>query len=120
MRFDSRITDDAILSELGARIERVRLERNLTQRSVAHEAGIGERTLKRLEAGEGGNLTSLVRVLRALGLLEGLEALLPEPVPSPIQQARLAGARRRRASGAAPPAPAPGGLWIWGDEAEEA
>jgi transcriptional regulator with XRE-family HTH domain len=115
MRFDSRITDDAVLAEIGARIERTRLERNLTQRHVAHEAGVGERTLKRLEAGGGGNLTTLVRVLRALDLLPGLEALLPEPLPSPIQQARLAGARRRRAS--EPPAPSPPeDGWTWGDE----
>jgi transcriptional regulator with XRE-family HTH domain len=118
MRFDSRITDDAVLAEIGARIERTRLERNLTQRHVAREAGVGERTLKRLEAGDGGNLTTLVRVLRALDLLPGLEALLPEPLPSPVQQARLRGARRRRAS-EPPEAPPADGRWAWGDESGE-
>ena len=46
-------------------------------------------------------------MLRALALIENLEALVPLPLPSP-----LATARRERASGATP-AQAP---WTWGDE----
>jgi len=92
------MTDSAVLAELGERVARHRLERNLTQAELAKEAGISKRTLIRLEAGESTQLTNLVRVLRSLGLLENLDALVPPPVPSPIEQLRTKGRERKRAS----------------------
>lgn len=113
-------TDETVLRELGARIERTRLERDLTQAQVADTASVGLNTLRRLEAGQGATLTNLIRVLRALDLIDGLDQLVPEPVASPIQQLRIAGARRRRASGRTPPpddvAASPAPEWRWGDE----
>jgi transcriptional regulator with XRE-family HTH domain len=113
-------TDQTVLTELGARIERTRLERDLTQAQVADAASVGLNTLRRLEGGQGATLTNLIRVLRALDLIDGLDRLVPEPVASPIQQLKIAGARRRRASGRTPPpdtAPAsPVPDWRWGDE----
>jgi len=94
----ARMTDSAVLAELGERVARHRLERNLTQAELAKEAGISKRTLIRLEAGESTQLTNLVRVLRSLGLLENLDALVPPPVPSPIEQLRTKGRERKRAS----------------------
>jgi transcriptional regulator with XRE-family HTH domain len=93
------LTDEAVLSELGARLERTRLERNLSQRELAAEAGVERKAVQRLEAGEPVKLTSFIRVLRALALLDALDALVPEPLPSPIELLKLRGKRRRRASG---------------------
>jgi transcriptional regulator with XRE-family HTH domain len=113
-------TDETVLRELGARIERTRLERDLTQAQVADAASVGLNTLRRLEAGQGATLTNLIRVLRALDLIDGLDQVVPEPVASPIQQLRIAGARRRRASGRTSPpddaAASPAPEWRWGDE----
>ena len=92
-------TDDAVLAALGERLAQRRLRRDLTQQQLADEAGVSRRTLVRLEAGESTQLTNLVRVLRALGLLENLPALVPAPGPSPLQQLRNRGKRRKRASG---------------------
>lgn len=108
-------SDDTVLAALGARLARTRLERNLSQQRLAAEAGISKRTLERMEAGEDGKLSNLVRVLRALGLAEGLDQLLPEPLPSPIEQLKLHGRRRRRA-GRTAPAPAVPQPWTWGDD----
>ena len=111
MRITPLTTDDALLAELGARVEHARLSRDWAQARLAEEAGIGERTLKRLEAGEG---TTLRNFLRVLDLVDGLEALVPEPGPSPVQQAAPA-CRRRRASGTTPvtpPRPDPGGVVV--------
>lgn len=122
MKVDRYLTDEAVLSELGARLERTRLERNLTQRELAAEAGVERKAVQRIEAGESVKLTSFIRVLRALGLLDALDRLVPEPVPSPIELLKLHGKRRRRASGArrkrkkAPPAQDEVGPWRWGDE----
>jgi transcriptional regulator with XRE-family HTH domain len=113
------MTDSAVLAELGERVARHRLERNLTQAELAKEAGISKRTLVRLEAGESTQLTNLVRVLRSLGLLDNLDALAPPPVPSPIEQLRMKGRERKRAS----PRTDEGlsedrNEWTWGNDEE--
>lgn len=47
--------------------------RGLTQAQLADRAGIGLNTLRRLEEGDGGvTLENVLRVLRALGLLDNL------------------------------------------------
>jgi transcriptional regulator with XRE-family HTH domain len=121
MQIDRFLTDDAVLAELGGRLERTRLERNLTQRELAAEAGVERKALQRIEAGESVKLTSLVRVLRALGLLDALDRLVPEPTPSPLELLKLQGRRRRRASGrrqgkAAPTPRSATARWHWGDD----
>lgn len=120
MKIEGFLTDEAVLCELGARLERTRLERNLTQRALAEEAGVERKALQRLEAGQPVRLTSFIRVLRALGLLEALERLVPEPAPSPIELLKLHGRRRRRASGErrrSTPGQEDAPPWQWGDEA---
>jgi transcriptional regulator with XRE-family HTH domain len=119
VKIDRYLTDEAVLSELGSRLERTRLERNLTQRELADEAGVERKALQRIEAGESVRLTSFIRVLRALGLLDALDRLVPEPAPSPIELLELHGKKRRRASGMRgkrAPSPERAGSWQWGDE----
>lgn len=99
MRIERTNSDEAVLAELGRRLARGRLERNLTQEQLAREAGISKATVERLEAGQPVNSTSLIRVLRSLDRLEGLDVLVPEPLPSPIERIRLKGRERRRAAG---------------------
>ena len=120
MTIDGHLTDAAVLAELGTRLERARLERNLTQRELAEQAGVERKAVQRIEAGEPVKVTSLIRALRALGLLGALDALVPEPVPSPIEQLDLHGKQRQRASGSRGTRKAGGGdagPWRWGDEA---
>jgi transcriptional regulator with XRE-family HTH domain len=121
MKIDSQLTDDAVLAELGARLAQTRLERNLTQEELGDEAGVGRPAVQRIEAGEPVRVVTLIRVLRALDLLDTLERLVPEPLPSPIERLKRQGRKRRRASGTrsqATPAEerAP---WRWGDESPE-
>ncbi len=108
------MTDPAVLAEIGQRLARHRLQRNLTQAELAKEAGVSKRTLIRLEGGESTQLTNLIRVLRALDLLGNLDAFIPPPVPSPIQQLRMEGKRRKRAS-RKPDASGADKEWTWGD-----
>ncbi len=98
MRF-SGMTDKAIQEELGARIQRERLNRNQTQAELAAAAGVAERTVRYLEGGRQASLETLIRILRALGKLDGFDALLPEPGLSPLQLAKLKGRERKRAQG---------------------
>ncbi|MBS1678159.1 MAG: helix-turn-helix transcriptional regulator [Actinobacteria bacterium] len=120
MRIQSNSPDDAVLRELGERLARTRLERNLSQERLAEEAGVSKRTVERLEAGESVKSNSLIRVLRGLGQLEALERLVPEPLPSPVERLRSQGRRRRRASAPrATPGSAPTEPWRWGDEPDD-
>ena len=117
MKIHAHLTDDVLLGELGARLAQARLRRPISQAALAREAGISKRTLERIEAGQGGQLTSLVRICRALGLLDALDVLLPDPAPSPLALLERQGMERKRAprragADAAPPTP-----WTWGDEA---
>lgn len=111
-------TDEAILAELGERLSAARLARDLTQAQLAREAGVAKRTLERMEAGASASMTSLIRVLRALGLLDRLDVLLPAPEPTPMELLRRQGKAPQRATGsrAEPDEAASGEPWSWGDE----
>jgi len=118
MTIDGGLTDEAVLAELGRRIARTRLERNLTQSGLGTEAGVGLATVQRLEAGHAVRTTSLIRILRELELLDALNLLVPEPTPSPIELLSLHGKTRRRAGSPRPAEPSPDESrpWRWGDE----
>jgi transcriptional regulator with XRE-family HTH domain len=108
------LSDDALLKELGDRLQRNRLNRNMTQAALAKEAGISERTIIRIEQGHSTQLSSLIRLLRSLGLLENMDALVPKPAISPIQQMKVQSKSRQRASSSkTEKASEP---WSWGDD----
>lgn len=128
MHIKADTTDAVALMILGGRVERHRIEAGLTQAELAERAGIGKRTLERLEAGRGTELVTLIRVLRILNSLDGLERLLPELPASPIEQLKLRGKQRQRAfrprrgretreSSGHPPGGAPNRPWTWGTQA---
>ena len=112
----NQMTDEQLLVEIGNRLARMRLEKNLTQAELARQAGVGLATLQRLESGAvGTQLSGFLRVGRALGLLERLEAFIPEPQESPMALLKQQGKKRKRASGN-PPETGDSGPWTWGDE----
>ena len=92
------MSNAAILEELGDRFRRERLNRNLSQSDLAAKAGLSRRTIVGAENGEGPTLDTVVSMLRALGLLNQLEAFLPQVEISPVQLAKLKGKQRQRAS----------------------
>lgn len=115
MEISHVLTDEAILAELGERLASRRIELELTQAEVAEQAGIAKRTLERMEAGHSSQLPSLVRVLRVLDAMPGLEGLVPASGPRPMDQLRRQGKARRRAPGKRRKKPAPE-PWTWGDD----
>lgn len=114
MAEEERLTDSAVLAELGSRLGASRLARDWTQAELAKEAGVSKRTLERIEAGQSTQLTSFIRVLRALNLLGALQSLLPSAQPGPMDLLRNAGQPPQRASGRNDGPPTP---WTWGDDA---
>lgn len=117
MLINAQMSDDVLLQRIGGRLARLRLGRNLTQQRLAEQAGIGLRTVQRLESGAAAtHLSGFVRVCRVLGLVEGFDALIPEEPASPIARMKLQGRKRKRASGRTP-APAKPQKWTWGKPA---
>ncbi|MDO9352286.1 MAG: helix-turn-helix transcriptional regulator [Solirubrobacteraceae bacterium] len=84
MQISSLLTDEAVLAELGARLTAARRAHAGTQESLAAAAGVSIATVGRAEAGEAISLPDLLRLLRAVDGLGGLDGLL---VPGPTTPA---------------------------------
>lgn len=116
------LTDDAVMTHLGERARHLRLRKNLTQTQLAKESGVAKRTIERFENGASVQLTSFMRVLRALGELEPLLELIPDPPESPMEillrekHGKYHTKKRLRASTKkAKPTEKDENPWKWGD-----
>jgi transcriptional regulator with XRE-family HTH domain len=92
------MSDQAILEDIGGRLKRRRLDRNLTQQEVADQAGLTRTTIGEFERGASSSMLTLIRILRVLDALEELDSFLPDAGLSPLQLAKLQGKQRQRAS----------------------
>ena len=93
------LSDKGIEEEFGHRIKALRLRKNITQKEVAELTRLSLNAIKSLESGRG-KLSTLIAVLRELGVLDHLDSFIPERSISPIQLAKMQGKVRERASGA--------------------
>ncbi|MDO8297693.1 MAG: helix-turn-helix domain-containing protein [Caulobacter sp.] len=116
MKITNLTTDDAALAEFGRRIAEARLARQMTQAQFARAAGVSKRTIERLEDAGSIQLGNLIRCLRALDKLDGLERLLPETPANPIALLERHGKARQRARPDAEAGPASAAPWTWDDE----
>lgn len=105
----------ALLADLGQQLEAYRISRNLKQAELAELAGVGRSTLARMEAGKGGTIDSLARVMRALGLGARLLEVVPDAKVSPLDPRSETGKTRKRVRHAIKSSRA--SKWTWGDEA---
>lgn len=90
-------TSRVLRTELGRRLAKLRLARNLTQSRVAEDAGVGLRTLRRIEAGQPSSLDSMLRIAIVLGLADGLLNAVPSQEIRPIERVDSGGRERQRA-----------------------
>ncbi|PCJ34280.1 MAG: hypothetical protein COA75_13855 [Cellvibrionales bacterium] len=97
MNFDG-MTDQAVAAEIGQRIDQLRLERNMTQQQIADAVGLSRVSYAKLVAGQA-KFANVIAVLRALDQLALLESFVPEAVFSPLEQLKMKGKQRQRASG---------------------
>ena len=114
MKIEKQIADKAILQELGQRLAHRRVALGITQADAAEQAGVGKRTIERIEAGGDTQLSTLIRLLRVLDIMDHLEQLVPGISISPMELLKLKGKQRQRASSkqtAKPREP-----WNWGDQ----
>lgn len=115
MKIQSNITSEALLKLIGERLARLRLSKNLTQKKLAEQAGLGLRTVQRLELGLAATqLSGFVRVCQVLGLVERFDVLIPEEQASPIAQLKLQ-SRKRQRSRSRKNATGATKKWTWGE-----
>jgi transcriptional regulator with XRE-family HTH domain len=88
-------TPAELQSRLGERLRQLRISRNLEQRTAAEKAGISEKSLRNLENGRGSTVETLLRTLKALDHLDGIDALAPEATVDPLIILRQSTARQR-------------------------
>jgi transcriptional regulator with XRE-family HTH domain len=82
-------------SLLGEQVHNLRIFKNLDQHTTAEKAGVSEKALRNLETGRGSSMATLLRVLKALNSLEGIEMLAPQPSVNPLALLRSSKARKR-------------------------
>lgn len=116
MEIVNSLGDQAILEILGERLARRRLDLRLTQAATAEQAGVSKRTVERMEAGASVQLSSLIRVLRVLDLMDGLERLAPPAGSRPMDLLQLKGKARRRAPASGAIRKPSGDGWHWDDQ----
>jgi hypothetical protein len=56
---------------------------------------VAEKSIRNLEAGRGSTVETLIRTLKALDYLEGIEMLAPEPTVDPMALLRSSKPRQR-------------------------
>lgn len=100
----NNLTNTEIAARLAASMKAWRISPQgaaLSQVELAHRSGIGLTPLKRFEKTGAITLRNLLALLRALDLLDGLEALVPKPdAPGPL--ALLAAERKNHQRKRAP------------------
>ena len=108
-----------VLREIGERMAASRLQQNITQDELAEKSGVAVRTLRRFEAGNGGSMETLVRLLQALDQADSLDQILPRAGISPMQAIKSPGkrasknkSRQRARKKSVKPIPA----WSWDEQ----
>jgi hypothetical protein len=88
MAISPQLTDREIAASIAKQLRRWRIDPNgaaLSASELAKRSGMGLTPLRRFEKTGGITLRNLIALMRAMGLLERLEGLVPDPAsPSPM------------------------------------
>lgn len=115
----NRASNQDVLALLAERLRAARLQANVTQQDLAEKAGLSAITIKRAESGRGNTtILTFIALLRALGKIEQLGLILPEPRVRPMDLARSSKPSRQRASAPRADESSEATDWKWGDEAK--
>ncbi|NQW29773.1 MAG: helix-turn-helix transcriptional regulator [Ignavibacteria bacterium] len=108
--------DREILKEIGKRLSRFRIQRALTQEELASRSGVSKSSIERLESGKACQLSTLIKILRELQLLDNLDKLIPEQQPTPMDYLRQIKTDRQRVTYKYSELREPTPKWEWGDK----
>jgi putative transcriptional regulator len=103
----------AVLSALGRRLRRARLDANLTQSDLGRLAGVSLKTVRNAEDGQNISLETLISLLQGVGRGDDLELLLADGGPSPVEMLERQGHARQRATGRRAEGKGAADTWRW-------
>lgn len=79
------LSDTQLSKRIGEKLKAIRLNRNITQQSLAEASSISLSSVKKVENGEIGSFDTLLRILRTLGMLDSISTLFEEEQLSPSE-----------------------------------
>lgn len=88
-------TNSELQTELGVRLRRLRLQRNMPRLELADKAGVAVGSIAKAEAGEDIRLSTLLALLRVLGGLDQVLQLIPSAQVSPLDAVDLGHERKK-------------------------
>ena len=112
MAINTFSSNEEILAEIGTRLRAIRLDENLLQTELADKTGISERTVGNLESGKDVSLSTLISVMRVLGIVQKFDLAIPKEEIRPSQLYKLGKSKQR--VGKRKNTVTTG--WKWGDE----
>lgn len=87
---------DDLLADLAEQLRKERVRQRMDQAELAAKAGISRTAVSRLERGIGGQVHTLLAILRALGQAEWLKTLAPTVDVDPLLLLRRASTAPQR------------------------
>lgn len=112
MKIVGNESEQVILKELGTRIKQHRISLNITQNELADKCGISVSTASRIENGEDSIFSNYIKILNAIGLLQNVDMLIPEPQPDFKAIFENKSARQRVKSKSSNKK----SNWVWGED----
>ena len=92
---DEILNPEELESNVGENIKALRLQMNLSQDSLATQAGVSMSALRHLESGQGANLTTFIRIVHSLGKQDWLLSLAPRITINPLHMVQSRAERQR-------------------------
>ena len=92
-------SDKELFIELGQKLKRIRLLKNLTQKEVAKKTGIDRATVSLIENGRPTTLSYFFKLIRLYDKIDDFMQVFYLPQVSPMEMLELEKKRRKRASG---------------------
>lgn len=89
------LSNAGIFKMIGDFVKQTRINKHLTQAELATKAGLNRTTISLFEAGEKGNIETLIRIMRALEKLQFFEQLDPRFNIDPLANIDLEKKRSR-------------------------
>lgn len=90
-------SDEAIVTEICRKVKALRRSCCVSQQEFAERSGVSIASVKRIEAGTISdlNIGTLIKIMRACGVLEGFADLVPDVPESPFLTDSKSGAKRK-------------------------
>jgi len=92
------LSDIEIVIEIGRRLQKKRLNKNISQQKLATLSGVSRTTISDIENGKTYNILTLIQLLRGLESLDDIDNFIVDPGISPIELSKLKGKKKQRSS----------------------